>query len=294
MTLSDFLANVRALLPYTIKDGNHRYARFDINDVPIPKENFGFVASNGVLFYRDNTYVTYMSGFIPDVFSVMLQELPNLALLDIKKSNWISRYISPYSKVTVPGTASTVVSANSTTIVSDYNGSKPFKTPSAEWSPGQTVDVEFHGSAAHSGGHSEFSVSYDNGATFAVIHQELKYMFFGTPTQVTNRPKKLKYSIKLPNDLPGADNAVFAWTWVNASGNREFYMNCVDVKIVGEPGEYTGKQMTVVNYGPDMPVIPEFLGNYSTGIEYYTNAPNITVYGDGNAVYNSEVADDSD
>ncbi|KAJ1808973.1 hypothetical protein LPJ56_006041, partial [Coemansia sp. RSA 2599] len=159
---------------------------------------------------------------------------------------------------------------------------KPFKSPSAEWKAGETVQVEFHGVAAHSGGHSEFSISYDNGKTFAVLQQNLKYMFFGSPHGLTNAPRKYKYEIRLPESLPGSDNAVFAWTWVNASGNREFYMNCVDVKIVGNAGEFTGKKMTIANYGPAYPSIPEFRGNYDTGINYYVHSGNVTVSGPGN------------
>ncbi|KAJ2786692.1 hypothetical protein GGI15_001320 [Coemansia interrupta] len=161
-------------------------------------------------------------------------------------------------------------------------------TPSAEWKAGQTVNVEFHGVAAHSGGHSEFSISYDNGKTFAVLQQNLRYMFFGSPTHLTNTPQKTKYSIKLPKNLPGSDNAVFAWTWVNASGNREFYMNCVDVKIVGKAGKFKGRKMVVANYGPDYPEIPEFRGDYSTGIELYTNSHNITVTGHGNKKHDED------
>ncbi|KAJ2232519.1 hypothetical protein H4R99_006831 [Coemansia sp. RSA 1722] len=159
---------------------------------------------------------------------------------------------------------------------------KPFKSPSAEWKAGETVEVVFHGVAAHSGGHSEFSISYDNGKTFVVLQQNLKYMFFGSPSGLTNAPKKFKYKIKLPNDLPGSDNAVFAWTWVNASGNREFYMNCVDVKVIGEAGDYTGKKMVIANYGSKYPSIPEFRGDYNTGIDLYLNSRNVTVSGSGN------------
>ncbi|KAJ2340177.1 hypothetical protein GGH92_006385 [Coemansia sp. RSA 2673] len=91
----------------------------------------------------------------------------------------------------------------------------------------------------------------------------------------------MAYSITLPESLPGANHAVFAWTWVNASGNREFYMNCADIKISGRPGSFTGRRMTVANYGPDTPVIPEFYGYYNTGINYYINSHNVTVVGYG-------------
>ncbi|KAJ2889637.1 hypothetical protein IWW38_004590, partial [Coemansia aciculifera] len=91
----------------------------------------------------------------------------------------------------------------------------------------------------------------------------------------------MEYLIALPDTLPGANHAVFAWTWVNASGNREFYMNCVDIKIVGKPGWFVGRRMTVANYGPNTPAIPEFYGDYNTGINHYINSPNVTVVGNG-------------
>ncbi|KAJ2783303.1 hypothetical protein GGI15_002640, partial [Coemansia interrupta] len=87
----------------------------------------------------------------------------------------------------------------------------------------------------------------------------------------TDTPSVLNFEVPLPANLPGTDHAVFAWTWVNASGNREFYMNCADIAISGPAGSFTGKQMTILNY-PGYPVVPEFLGNYNTGLAYYTNA----------------------
>ncbi|KAJ1728032.1 hypothetical protein LPJ61_004260, partial [Coemansia biformis] len=65
------------------------------------------------------------------------------------------------------------------------------------------------------------------------------------------------------------NKAIFAWSWVNASGNREFYMNCADITIAGTSKSFTGKNITIANY-PGYPTIKEFIGNYDTGIEYYT------------------------
>ncbi|KAI8318883.1 hypothetical protein GQ54DRAFT_306709 [Martensiomyces pterosporus] len=164
----------------------------------------------------------------------------------------------------------------------------PYATPSATWTAGQSVTIKFNPSAAiHSGGNCEFSISYDNGKTFAVVHQELRYCFLGAkPASLTNTATVLSYTFNLPADLPSSDKAVFAWSWVNASGNREFYMNCADVAIKGGTStSYTGKEMTVANY-PGYPTIPEFNGNYDTGMEYYTGAKNITVSpGGGSSPY---------
>ncbi|ORX69883.1 hypothetical protein DL89DRAFT_267112 [Linderina pennispora] len=155
----------------------------------------------------------------------------------------------------------------------------PYDTPVATWTAGQPVTVHFRPHAAvHSGGHCEFSVSYDNGKTFAVIHQELRYCFVGSkPTGQVNDASVLSYTFTLPSNLPSSDRVVFSWSWVNASGNRELYHNCADIAIKGgSSNAYTAKQMTIANY-PGFPTIPEFNGNYETGLELYNNAPNVTV-----------------
>ncbi|KAI8318876.1 hypothetical protein GQ54DRAFT_320858 [Martensiomyces pterosporus] len=156
---------------------------------------------------------------------------------------------------------------------------KPYDKPVATWSSGTATTITFSDGNGHEGGHCEFSISYDGGTTFVVLSQQLKYCFYNGPAN-TDTPSVLNYNVPLPANLPGSPRAVFAWTWVNASGNREFYMNCADVAIVGPAGSFTGKQMTILNY-PGYPVIPEFLGNYNTGIQYYTNGTQVTVSGPG-------------
>ncbi|KAI8321090.1 hypothetical protein GQ54DRAFT_250612, partial [Martensiomyces pterosporus] len=131
----------------------------------------------------------------------------------------------------------------------------PFATPSATWSAGQSVTVKFApGGAPHGGGHCQFSLSYDGGKTFVVVHEELEHCFFNGAADVR------QYTFNLPSNLPSSDKAVFAWTWVNAVGNREFYMNCADVAIKGTSSSYTGKEVTIANHN-GYPTIPEFSGN---------------------------------
>ncbi|KAJ1723241.1 hypothetical protein LPJ53_002406 [Coemansia erecta] len=158
----------------------------------------------------------------------------------------------------------------------------PYGTPAAHWTAGSTVTVDFHPHAAvHGGGHCQFALSYDGGNTFVVIHDELRYCFTGGPSS-SNSGSKLEYQIALPSDLPPGNKVVFAWAWNNAIGNREFYMNCADVSIQGKPGgSYSGPQMLVANYGPATPFIPEFNGNYETGIELYNDRKMITITGSG-------------
>ncbi|ORX72271.1 hypothetical protein DL89DRAFT_265874 [Linderina pennispora] len=118
-------------------------------------------------------------------------------------------------------------------------------------------------------------------------------MFVGSkPASVTNTASVMSYTFKLPEDLPSSDKAVFAWTWANASGNREFYMNCADIAIKGGKSKsYTGKKMTVVNY-PGYPAMAEFNGNYDTGIELYNNAPKVTISPGGSSSAPSDSGND--
>ncbi|KAJ1862031.1 hypothetical protein LPJ73_000869 [Coemansia sp. RSA 2703] len=159
----------------------------------------------------------------------------------------------------------------------------PWPSPAVTWTAGDTVTAQFNTfGSPHSGGHCEWSISYDGGQTFVVVHRELRHCFYDAENNL-----QTVYNFTLPADLPGSDNAIFAWSWVNAKGNREFYMNCADVVIKGSSDSYTGQQMTVLNY-PGYPTVPEFLGNYETGIEYYNNATSITVYASSTSSYSSD------
>ncbi|KAI9474932.1 hypothetical protein LPJ78_003947 [Coemansia sp. RSA 989] len=162
-------------------------------------------------------------------------------------------------------------------------GTVPWPSPVATWKAGQDVTYKFEsGGAAHGGGHCQFSLSYDGGKTFVVVHEVLGHCFFsgkstGNTAQVT------EYTFKLPAEVPNSDKVIAAWSWVNAIGNREFYMNCADIKIEGSSSSsYTGKQIVIANHD-GYPTIPEFGGNYDTGIEYYQNAKQVTVTGNGSS-----------
>ncbi|RDW89795.1 putative extracellular protein [Aspergillus mulundensis] len=94
----------------------------------------------------------------------------------------------------------------------------PF-TSVATYSPGQTYNLELAGSATHGGGSCQISLSYDNGATFQVIHS----MLGGCPITQS-------YEFTIPTDAPSGE-ALLAWTWFNKIGNREMYMNCAQVTV---------------------------------------------------------------
>ncbi|KAK3064937.1 hypothetical protein LTS18_001901, partial [Coniosporium uncinatum] len=42
------------------------------------------------------------------------------------------------------------------------------------------------------------------------------------------------YTFTVPADFPSGDRVIVAWTWINATGNREYYMSCSCVRIKGE------------------------------------------------------------
>ena len=89
--------------------------------------------------------------------------------------------------------------------------------------------------AAHSGGSCQASISFDNGATFKVLHS-----FEGGCPRGVKRGSNIaqdanqKFQFEIPVETR-AGPALFAWTWTAVSGNRnEFYMNCAKVEIEGE------------------------------------------------------------
>lgn len=89
------------------------------------------------------------------------------------------------------------------------------------------------GSATHNGGSCQFSISYDQGKTFAVL-----------ASIIGGCPIGSQFTIPIPDDLPSASKATFAWTWSNYSGNREMYMNCAIVDVSGsDTTSYTGPSL---------------------------------------------------
>ncbi|KAJ2557402.1 hypothetical protein EV175_001369 [Coemansia sp. RSA 1933] len=170
----------------------------------------------------------------------------------------------------------------------------PWPTVTNTWTSGQSVTIQFApGGATHLGGDCEFSISYDGGSTFVVLYQVMRYCFYTASPASGGVDSVRTYTFDLPSTLPGTNHAVFAWSWVNASGNREFYMNCGDIAVVGSAGSYSGKEMTIANYGPGYPAIAEFLNDYDTGIDYYTtNITQVTVTGSG-YTGSSDVSSDS-
>lgn len=62
--------------------------------------------------------------------------------------------------------------------------------------------------------------------------------------------EKYEWPVLLPANTPHCDSCIFAWSWINAIGNREMYMNCADVAISGPQGtSITGAGLLIANVG---------------------------------------------
>ncbi|KAF8474612.1 hypothetical protein BDZ91DRAFT_270002 [Kalaharituber pfeilii] len=105
-----------------------------------------------------------------------------------------------------------------------------------KYQAGKTYQMTLEGSAFHGGGSCQLSLSYDAGATFEVIHS----MIGGCPL---NRA----YDFTIPATARNSEKVLFAWTWFNRIGNREMYMNCAVVDIVGGSGTFHGPPMFKAN-----------------------------------------------
>ncbi|KAI9024799.1 hypothetical protein DFJ74DRAFT_631929 [Hyaloraphidium curvatum] len=151
---------------------------------------------------------------------------------------------------------------------------KPKGVNTAKWTAGQQVTVTWSGTATHGGGHCQLAVSYDAGSTFVVLDTILGDCLI----------RGMSHTFTLPADLPASPSAVFAWTWVNAIGNREYYMNCADVEIVSPTcGPFTAPRLFVAQVvPPSTQVFPEWSATgYDYRNELLNGRPMTTVTGDG-------------
>lgn len=130
----------------------------------------------------------------------------------------------------------------------------------------KNIKVELDGTAIHNGGHCFFSLSYDN-INFVVIKEILTDCMLNT----------MSYDIQLPSNIK-TGNVIFAWSWINSIGNREYYMNCADIYIENGIGNgiLIGKKLFVCNIN-DI-IIPEFrLKSMYSGLDLIKKQPIITI-----------------
>lgn len=97
-------------------------------------------------------------------------------------------------------------------------------------------------------------------------------VFISIKHDSNSRLENYKWPVKLPENLPSCERCTFAWSWINAVGNREFYsklyfvnflVNCADVTIVSNvPGHgIVGKPILIANFpGYDTVQPPSFDG----------------------------------
>ncbi|NBU34285.1 hypothetical protein EB118_06980 [bacterium] len=119
------------------------------------------------------------------------------------------------------------------------------KGPSTQNVIGQVV-VTLEGTAIHGGGHCQFGVSFDD-RTFVVLETIVRNCLL----------TGMSYPIDIPSSI-GTGPVTLFWTWINAIGNREYYMECADIYVSGSgSGTVSGLELLVVNL-PGYPTIGEF------------------------------------
>lgn len=126
---------------------------------------------------------------------------------------------------------------------------KPAGPVKAILNSGQKFSIVVGGQAKHEGGHLQVGLSYDSVDWISI------YDVIRDAHRKGSGPWTFTFTI--PSKAPSADAAVLSWNWINASGNREFYTNCVDVKVNGvKGGVISGPRVLVVNF-PGTPRVPE-------------------------------------
>lgn len=122
---------------------------------------------------------------------------------------------------------------------------------------GTTQTVKFWISAVHGGGSCQFSVTYDYPPPADPAQWKTLYTVIGDcpakaagnlPTVETDKDGRengpqcgnssgsecvRQFDVPIPSGIKNSENATFAFTWFNKIGNREMYMTCAPVNIVG-------------------------------------------------------------
>ncbi|KPI36380.1 uncharacterized protein AB675_2992 [Cyphellophora attinorum] len=114
---------------------------------------------------------------------------------------------------------------------SGYDFSNPTVMPI-----GSSQTLSFTGSAVHGGGSCQVALTTDLAPTASTKWMVIKSIEGGCPASIAgNFPADPEgtsastFQVQIP-DLP-TGKYVWAWSWLNKVGNREFYMNCAPVEI---------------------------------------------------------------
>ena len=104
----------------------------------------------------------------------------------------------------------------------------PQGRPVATWEAGSVQNFSLVGEGTHWGGSCQVGFSVDKGKTWQVVRSyegACPHREFGSQD-----PENQAFEFTVPPDMPAGDH-VFAWTWINRE--REFFMSCAPVTIVG-------------------------------------------------------------
>jgi hypothetical protein len=111
------------------------------------------------------------------------------------------------------------------------------------YSLGSTYDLTFKGQTVHGGGSCQVSITYDQKPTKGSVWKVITSIQGGCPAQ--NQQSNMGsdagatnpfiYKFTIPSDIPAGEGSI-AWTWFNKIGNREMYMNCGPLTLVGNGG----------------------------------------------------------
>ncbi|EON65846.1 hypothetical protein W97_05088 [Coniosporium apollinis CBS 100218] len=140
----------------------------------------------------------------------------------------------------------------------------PGGIPGATWRAGELVTIQLfdstnttgatmnntHGTV-HSGGSCQIAFSYDKGSTWVVVQSyegDCPRVREDLKGQVTNlQGTNQDFTFKVPETFPSGERVIVAWTWINASGHKEYYMSCSSVTIEG-----SGEPTTITPEGPPL------------------------------------------
>lgn len=120
-------------------------------------------------------------------------------------------------------------------------------TTKNDWAVGSKQNLTLMGSATHSGGSCQISVTTDKApnkqSVWKVIHSfeggcpvppETGGNFGDEPGKKNNAP----FFYTIPPELPSGD-LVMSWSWFNKEGNPEMYQNCGPVTVTGGASDTT-------------------------------------------------------
>lgn len=161
-------------------------------------------------------------------------------------------------------------------------GGKPKGAVQATFAQGQDFSMTIEGTAFHNGGHCQWALSRDDGTS----REDLFIVFRTLLDNCIPSVGPLTYNLRIPENYPPGP-ATLAWTWINSIGNREYYMNCVDITVTGSSetaiqNVFEGPKLLVVNL-EGYPRIGEFGNgaNADPGYSLFSSRENVNV-GKGN------------